>query len=254
MDPYLLLHYTMAGIGLAGLAVLGLAGHLHIGGGHGLDAGHDLDVGHDVDVGHDLDVGHGVDVDHGLEAGHAPGDLDHDLGGAFHAWSPIVVSTVLFMSGASGIAATNLGLGGGWSLPPAFGAGLLVSAAALFGLNTMMRKLQGTCSYRNTDIVHRDAEVITPIPEGGVGEVAFIIQHTRRCGPARSADGAAVPRGARVTIVDLRDNGYLVRPTTEERLRLLRSVETSATPEDGVREPVAAPEPAEMERPQTETE
>jgi hypothetical protein len=42
--------------------------------------------------------------------------------------------------------------------------------------------------------------VITPIPAGGIGEVAAIVKGQRFSGPAREQDGREVPRGAHVRV------------------------------------------------------
>ena len=45
------------------------------------------------------------------------------------------------------------------------------------------------------------AEVITPIPAGGVGEAAAVVHGERFTASAREVDGLEVPRGAIVTVV-----------------------------------------------------
>jgi membrane-bound ClpP family serine protease len=51
------------------------------------------------------------------------------------------------------------------------------------------------------DFAGAQAEVITPIPPGGTGEVAALIQGQRFTAPAREADGKELSRGSLVTVL-----------------------------------------------------
>jgi hypothetical protein len=44
------------------------------------------------------------------------------------------------------------------------------------------------------------ATVITPIPQSGMGEIAYVQSGTRYTAPARTETGAAVPSGGTVKI------------------------------------------------------
>lgn len=46
----------------------------------------------------------------------------------------------------------------------------------------------------------REGEVITPIPQGGTGEVAYVVKGQREIGAARSEDGTAIGKGRLVVI------------------------------------------------------
>jgi hypothetical protein len=46
-----------------------------------------------------------------------------------------------------------------------------------------------------------EANVITPIPENGVGEIAYVVGGTRYSAPARTENGAAVANGKTVKII-----------------------------------------------------
>jgi len=219
MDPYMTAYTVMLVVGGFFLAVLSFAGHLHIGGGD-----HDMQVGH---AGTDVAVaGHGeVDVHaHAGEshAGTGHGHDAHDDGSSgFSLMSPFVWSTFIAMSGLGGIVTTKAGLVGPWSAPPAFGSGLVVALATMFGFNALLDKIEGSSHFRMADSVELEGEVITSIPAAGVGEVAFTAKGARRGGPARSADAVDLPQGTRVAIVRTEGTCLFVRPTTEERLRLL---------------------------------
>ncbi len=55
-------------------------------------------------------------------------------------------------------------------------------------------------------------EVITPVPEGGVGEISYVAKGTRMSSPARSIDGKPIARAAMVKIVRITGTTYYVKP------------------------------------------
>lgn len=86
------------------------------------------------------------------------------------------------------------------SLSLATGSGLLLAAAAFFVLELIFSQTQAGSEFGTDSLVGRGAEVITPIPENGAGEVSYEVKGQRELAAARSVDGAAVPRGSLVVI------------------------------------------------------
>lgn len=241
MDPYLAAYWWMLGIGGAGLLLLSLGGHLHLGhdmhiGDHG--GGVDVGGGH-AEIGH---LGHGAEAHLGEHAeahvggheagGQGPDSAAGEMPFTFSFLSPFIVSTFVAFGGVTGLTLRCCGYNGPWTLPPALGGGLLMAWLTVSGLNWALTRSQGSTSFRGANIIGFEAAVITPIPAGGVGEIAFTVKSVRRTAAARSSDGAAIPRSTRVTIVDQQGAEYLVRPTTDEQLRLLDS-SVPKPPEDG---------------------
>jgi len=56
------------------------------------------------------------------------------------------------------------------------------------------------------------AEVVAPIPEDGIGEIAVIAQGSRVTYPARSSQGKAIKRGSLVVIDQMLGTQALVSP------------------------------------------
>jgi membrane protein implicated in regulation of membrane protease activity len=173
--------YTVAAFAGLGWAVVSfLLGHL------GGDAG-----GHDADAG----------------GAHAGGH-DHD---ADHEGLPLLSPTVL-AGAAAGFGFTGLGLRATGApallhLPLAAGAGAgLAFLLALF-LAKAVRGMEATTSVTAADVEGLEAEVIVPIPAGGLGEIAFVAGGSRMIAPARDHAGAAHPRGARVLVTRVRPDG-----------------------------------------------
>jgi membrane-bound ClpP family serine protease len=163
-------------IGLGYAILTGLSGHLFGG-----------DVSHDVhmDVGTDLPLS---------------------------PLSPTVISTFLTGFGGGGLVAHSyLGLSVGKGVLTAILTGILLSGGTYTILLVMFRNTQAGAEYSIDDMVGRVVEVITPIPENGTGEIAFVVKGTRANGPARSLDGKAISRGAYIVIEKVVGNIYYVK-------------------------------------------
>jgi hypothetical protein len=122
------------------------------------------------------------------------------------------------------VAAFITGFGGGgciahflleWKLLGGLGlaavSGLGVAAAAFGVLELIFKQTQAGAEFAVEEIVGREAEIITPIPAGGAGEIAYTVRGQREVGAARSVDGAAIPRGRRVVIDKVSGATHYVR-------------------------------------------
>jgi hypothetical protein len=147
------------------------------------------------DVGGDFDLG-GGDADFG------GGDTMHGAVDVTHV-SPVTIAGFVTAFGAFGIISQALfAVSPGMSLLWASIGGLLVGVASHLAFFYFFIKPQGSSEVTRRDVVGAHAEVITPIPEGRVGEVAFIAQGARVTMTARSVDGRAIARG---TVVQVRE-------------------------------------------------
>jgi len=70
---------------------------------------------------------------------------------------------------------------------------------------------RGTSAIQAHDLEGVPAEILTPIPEGGLGEAAAFVKGERFAGPAREESGRAVPRGTPVTVVRLSGSTLIVK-------------------------------------------
>jgi hypothetical protein len=185
-----LMDLVLAVLGSGYVIVAALLGHLA----DAFDAG---DAGH---AGGASDAG-AYGVDH---AGHGAVDTTPVGASEFHFpfFSPLALAMLFGSLGAWGLI-TRHGLGASnaaslaVSIPLAIGTAYAVSYAGW----RLMRGSQGTSAIRLEALVGAPAEVLTPIPAGGIGEIAATVGGQRHTGPAREAQGREVPRGAAVTVV-----------------------------------------------------
>lgn len=179
-------YFALLGIGVAYAVIILIGG--------GVDA--DVDVG-DVDV--DFDAGGDLDFDHG-EIGINP-------------LSPVTIASFVTAFGAFGIIGLELlDLGGEWSLALSLGGAVVTAALASLAYSYFLIAPQGSSEVRARDIVGAKGEIITPIPAGKMGEVAFVARGTRMTSAARSADGSEIPRGTLVQITETVGSVVFVKP------------------------------------------
>jgi membrane-bound ClpP family serine protease len=127
--------------------------------------------------------------------------------------SPVTVAGFVTAFGAFGMLALSLfELSAPASLVWATLGGLLVGVASHFAFYTFLIRPQGSSEVTRRDVVGSRAEVTTPIPESGLGEVALVAQGARMTFGARSADGAPIARGSAVVIEDQLGSLVVVRP------------------------------------------
>src|SRR5437870_1967215 len=129
--------------------------------------------------------------------------------------SPITVASFVTAFGAFGIVGTQgFNASGGASIVLASLGGLIVAAISHFAFGYFLIAPQGSTDVTQKDIVGATAEVTTPIPMGGLGEVTFVAQGGRVSYPARSLDRVILPRGTTVTIIEHVGSVVAVRART----------------------------------------
>lgn len=162
------------------------------------------DFGGHGDAGGDAG-GHGGDshVDYGVDGGgHGSASAGHS-GGEFHFpfFSPLALSTLFGAVGAYGLIALHgLNMEGSKSLLAALPAALLTTYVVTYLAWRLASSSQGSSQIRLADLEGATAEVITPIPANGIGEVAAMVSGQRYTAASREEKGREVARGAHVKV------------------------------------------------------
>lgn len=131
-----------------------------------------------------------VDASGHLDAGHP------------HPISGTTIATFVTGFGGGGTVAHylfELPLGG--SLAVAAASGLLLAGAAFGVLELIFKQTQAGSEFQVEEMQGREGEVITAIPAGATGEVAYVVKGQRELGAARAEDGTAIAKGRLVVIV-----------------------------------------------------
>jgi membrane protein implicated in regulation of membrane protease activity len=195
------MYIAFAVVGCGYVLVAGFLGHL------GTEGGTDSSGGHDH--AHSSGESYGL----GDQSGHGTATAgDAAAGFHFPFFSPLALATLIASIGGYGLIMLHgFGASEGLSLILALPAAL----ATAYGVTYVGWKLAsgstGSTMLRNERFAGAPAEVTVPIPEGGIGEAVAFLDGHRFASPCRSVDGQAVPRGASVTVVEMRGSTLLVR-------------------------------------------
>ena len=195
-------YLILAGLGCLYILVSAFLGHLGDfggdSGGHAGDGGHAGGDGAHAAGDGSADAGH-----YGVEGGGTGKDTASDAGGAFHFpfFSPLAVATLFTAIGAWGLIARHaIGVTDSQSLLIALPAAFVTAYTVTWAGWRMVSSSRGSSMIRNDRFAGATGEVLTPIPEGGLGEVAAMIDGHRFTASAREVHGRAVARGKLVRI------------------------------------------------------
>jgi len=147
--------------------------------------------------------GHGGDVTgaHGMAEGGADGSDQPGVS----AFSPIVIACFLTVFGAFGLVFTQIKATASpvISAPLAVLGAFLIASAMLQVLCKIVQHTQGSSESKIGTLVGLVGDIITPIPEGGVGEIAYVQNGTRYTAPARETNGQRISSGKAAKIVKI---------------------------------------------------
>ena len=86
------------------------------------------------------------------------------------------------------------------SAPLSVVAAMAVAGAMVGFLRSVFRHTQSSSESHIACIGGTEASIVSPIPENGVGEIAYVVGGTRYTAPARTEDGSALAAGKLVKI------------------------------------------------------
>jgi membrane protein implicated in regulation of membrane protease activity len=146
--------------------------------------------------------------------GHAEAGADNSDGPGVSAYSPTVISAFVAGFGAFGVIFHEIP----WTEPVYFSAPLSmlcafgVAAGLLYALRSLFRHSQSSSESHIGNLVGVTATVISPIPQHGVGEIAYVQSGTRYTAPARTESGGAAVSGQSVKINRITGSQFFVVP------------------------------------------
>jgi membrane protein implicated in regulation of membrane protease activity len=98
------------------------------------------------------------------------------------------------------------------SAPLAVVCGFLAAAGLLWLLRQLFSKTQSSSESHVGTLVGMSATVISPIPQHGMGEIAYVQGGSRYTAPARTESGCAVAGGQTVKINRVVGTSFYVVP------------------------------------------
>ena len=145
--------------------------------------------------------GHGGDADLGT-GGHAEAGFEHTGIPGVSLLSPTTIASFITAFGGFGMIFTQIeATKSPWvSAPLGLVCGLAIAFLVFLMFNKLFSATESSSEGRVAMLIGVEATVITPIPESGVGEIAYVQAGTRYTAPARSDSNAAVKSGQAVKI------------------------------------------------------
>jgi len=158
--------------------------------------------------GHAFDHG-GADVGTG---GHAEAGYDHSGVPGMSVFSPTVIGCFVTAFGAAGLVFSHIpATQTVWvSAPLSAVLAVLIAFLTFLLFNWVFRHTESSSESKVATLVGMTASVVTPIPAGGVGEIAYIQGGARYTAPARTENGAPISAGKPVRIHRITGTQYYV--------------------------------------------
>jgi len=154
--------------------------------------------------------GHG---DHVVgSGGHAEAGADTSDQPGMSIFSPTIMASFITAFGGFGLIFTQFERTRNAiiSAPLSLLGGAAVAGLMMIFFRYVFSHTQSSSESRVARLVGVTANIITPIPEKGVGEIAYVVGDTRYTAPARAENGIAVGNGATVKINRIVGNQFYV--------------------------------------------
>ncbi len=163
-----------------------------------------------VTVGHFFG-GHGDHV--GGSGGHAEAGADSSDMPGISIFSPTIIASFITAFGAFGLIFTEFEPTKKViiSAPLSLISALVVAGVLVVFLRSVFSHTQSSSESHIARLAGTPASVVSPIPENGVGEIAYVVSDTRYTAPARSENGAAIANGKLVTITRVVGTQFYVK-------------------------------------------
>ncbi len=145
---------------------------------------------------HSMDHGGGIAADHVGDSADGPSPFN-----------PLVIASATTAFGAVGLTAMKgFGMSGLMSTIVALAFAGIIGAGIFFGIVKFIYGSQSNSVFSLSDLIDTEAEIMTPIPRNGLGEIAYVSNGIRYTLSARSLEGDSVHRGAMVVIREITGN------------------------------------------------
>jgi membrane protein implicated in regulation of membrane protease activity len=134
--------------------------------------------------------------------GHAEAGADSSDAPGVSMFSPIVMAAFVTAFGAFGLIFSQFDFAKSplVSAPLSIVCAMVVAYCLVTVLGKIMRAADSSSESRVASLTGMAATVVSPLPEGGVGEIAYVQGGTRYTAPAREQNGKPIAAGSAVTI------------------------------------------------------
>jgi membrane protein implicated in regulation of membrane protease activity len=145
--------------------------------------------------------------------GHAEAGADTSDMPGMSIFSPTIMAAFVTAFGGFGLIFTQFRATSSpiISAPLSIAGGLAVAGVLLAFFRAVFSRTQSSSESRVAQLIGAEANVITPIPENGVGEIAYVVGGTRYSAPARAENNAPVSNGRTVKITRIVGTQFYVQ-------------------------------------------
>ncbi len=156
--------------------------------------------------------GHEAHVEMPHAEGHAEAGLGTQDMPGFSPLSPTTIASFVTAFGGLGMLFSKFeSTRSPWVSGPLAAIGGVVIAGAVFWLfQQIFSHTQSSSEGKVVDLIGQTAIIITPIPEKGVGEIAYVQGGSRYSAPAREEGGQPIANGQRVVITRIAGTQFYV--------------------------------------------
>jgi membrane protein implicated in regulation of membrane protease activity len=128
-------------------------------------------------------------------------------------FSPTIMASFITAFGGFGLIFTQFPATGKTiiSAPLSLFCAFLVATALYKFLSMVFSHTQSSSESRVGKLAGVEASVVSPIPENGVGEIAYVVGGTRYTAPARVENGTAISNGKLVKITRVVGTQFYVK-------------------------------------------
>ena len=144
----------------------------------------------------------GHDAHVGGSGGHAEAGADSSDMPGISIFSPTIIAAFITAFGAFGLIFSEFPPTKPViiSAPLSMVCALGIAVVLYFFLRSVFSHTQSSSESHVAQLAGTEASVASPIPENGVGEIAYVVSGTRYTAPARTENGAAIGSGKLVKI------------------------------------------------------
>jgi membrane protein implicated in regulation of membrane protease activity len=148
--------------------------------------------------------------------GHAEAGADTSDQPGISIFSPTIIASFVTAFGGFGLIFTQFPKTSGAAVSASLSllGGVAVAGVLLVFLRAVFSHTQSSSESHVANLLGAEANVITAIPENGVGEIAYVVGGTRYTAPARAENSAVVGNGAKVKITRIVGNQFYVQTTS----------------------------------------
>lgn len=138
----------------------------------------------------------------GGSGGHAEAGADSSDMPGISIFSPTIIASFITAFGGFGLIFTEFPATKKViiSAPLSILCALGIAAVLYVFLSSVFRHTQSSSESHIARLAGTEASIASPIPENGVGEIAYVVSGSRYTAPARAEDGAAIGSGKLVKI------------------------------------------------------